>query len=526
MEAFFDELLPRQLRDEHVAGAAVAVVRDGRLLLAKGYGSADLEHGRPVEAGRTLFFLGSTGKLFTWTAVMQQVELGRLDLHADVNEYLDFRLPATYERPITVAHLLTHTAGFEEEMGVMLAAGEGDVPPLRALLLDRMPDRVYPPGRLSAYSNYGTALAGYVVERVSGEPFEAYVAAHILRPLGMTRSAAAQPLPPDLGADLSKGYRYRGGAYEALDFEWVAAAPAAPVRATVTDVARFMIAHLDGGRYGDGDARILQEATAREMHRQQFTHHPALAGLAYGFIVSHENGQDVIWHDGGTPRFLSHLVLLPEHRTGLFVVYNSPPANPRAAASAFLDRYFPAGPAPAPLGATDGGAHLAGLAGTYVPARVAPTSAQKLVDWIKAVDVAVGGDDRLLLAGQPYAEVEPGVFQQAGGERRLAFGRDARGRVSHLFWGPVAYLRVPRYQAPAAQLGALAVCLAVLASGLLAWPAHAWIGRRRGAPPPPVAARAARRLGALATRRRSRWSAGTSACCSGSAKRTCSRPPR
>jgi CubicO group peptidase (beta-lactamase class C family) len=496
VEAFFDELLPRQLREEHVVGAAVAVVQDGRLLFAKGYGYADLERRRPVEAERTLFYPGSAGKLFTWTAVMQQVELGRLDLHADVNDYLDFRIPATYDRPITLAHLLTHTAGFAEEMGVMLAAGQEDVPPLRELLIDRMPARVYPPGQLSAYSNYGTALAGYVVERVSGEPFEQYVAAHILQPLGMTRSAAVQPLPPDLAPDLSKGYTYRGGAYEALDFEWVAAAPAAPVRATVTDVARFMIAHLDDGRYGDGGARLLEEATAREMHRQQFTHHPALAGLAYGFIVSHENGQDIVWHDGGTPRFLSHLVLLPEHRTGLFVSYNTPPADPRAVATAFLDRYFPAGPPPAPL-AADGGAHLADLAGTYVPARVAPTSAQKLVDWIKAVEVAQDGDHRVLLAGRPYAEVEPGVFQQVGGERRLAFGRDARGHVRYLFWGPIAYLRVPWYQAPLVQLGLLAACLAVFASALVAWPVHAWIGRRRGDPPPPRAARAARWLAAL-----------------------------
>jgi CubicO group peptidase (beta-lactamase class C family) len=477
LEGFLDPLVARQLAEQHVAGAAVAVVKDGRLLFAKGYGYADVARARPVDADRTLFYPGSNGKLFTWTAVMQLAEQGKVDLHADVNRYLDFAVPATYPEPVTLAHLLTHTAGFEEQMGAMLAAGQHDVPPLRDVLVRRMPARVYPPGRLSAYSNYGTVLAGYVVERVSGEPYEQYVTAHILVPLGMTHSAAVQPLPATLAADMSKGYRYADGAYEPSDFEWIAAAPAAPVRATVTDMARFMAAHLENGRHGD--ARILREETAREMHRQQFTHDPRLAGLAYGFIVSHENDQDVIWHDGGTPRFVSHMVLLPEHRTGLFVNYNTPPADPRLVGSSFLDRYFPAGPPPARLPADDRGAHLVELTGTYVPARLNHTSAQKLVDWIKSVDVHTG-EGTLSFAGQTYAEIEPGLFQQVGGERRVAFGRDPQGRVAHLYWGPIAYLRVPGHRAPVPGLIALAACLAAFASALVAWPLHALV-RRRGA---------------------------------------------
>jgi CubicO group peptidase (beta-lactamase class C family) len=492
--AFFDGLMPRLLAEQHVVGAGVAVVKDGRLVFARGYGYDDLASGRPVEADRTLFYPGSNGKLFTWTAVMQLVEQGRLDLHADVNTYLDFAIPATYSQPITLAHLMTHTAGFEEQMAAMLAPSQRDVPPLRDLLVQRMPARVYPPGRLSAYSNYGTALAGYVVERVSGQPYEQYVADHILAPLGMTHSAAVQPLPHSLAADMSKGYRYANGAYEASDFEWIAAAPAAPVRATVPDMARFMVAHLEDGRYGD--ARILGEATAREMHRQQFSHDPRLAGLAYGFIVSHENDQEIIWHDGGTPRFVSHLVLLPEHRTGLFVNYNTPPADPRAVASAFLDRYFPAGPPPAPLPSTDRGAHLRDLAGAYVPARMSHTSAQKLVDWIKAVDV-VAGDGTISFGGQSYAEIEPGLFQQVGGERRASFGRDERGRVETLRWGPTAYLRIPSYRAPLPQLVVLAASLVVLLSAPAAWSLHALVRSRRRSAPWPAGARRARWLAGL-----------------------------
>src|SRR5215216_7896537 len=287
VEEFFDELIPKQLREEHLAGATVAVVKDGRLVFAEGYGYADREERVPVVADETIFYPGSAGKLFTWTAVMQLVEEGKLDLDADINTYLDFEIPDTYPEPITMAHLMTHTAGFEEQLAALLAEDEQDVLPLREFLIRYMPERVYPPGEYFAYSNYGTALAGYIVERVSGEPYEQYVSDHILKPLGMEHSAATQPLPPDLADDLSEGYHYRDGAYDAKDFEWVAAAPTAPVHTTATDMARFMLAHLQNGEYGD--KRILHESTALDMHRQHFTHDPRLPGMAYGFLTSREN---------------------------------------------------------------------------------------------------------------------------------------------------------------------------------------------------------------------------------------------
>ena len=220
VEAFFDELIPSQLREEHLAGATVAVVKDGRIVFAEGYGYADREQRTPVVADETLFYPGSAGKLFTWTAVMQLVEEGKLDLDADINTYLDFEIPDTYPEPITMAHLMTHMAGFEEQLAALLAEDEQDVLPLREFLIRYMPERVYPPGEYFAYSNYGTALAGYIVERVSGEPYEQYVTDHILKPLGMEHSVATQPLPAHLAADLSKGYHYQDGTYDAKDFEW------------------------------------------------------------------------------------------------------------------------------------------------------------------------------------------------------------------------------------------------------------------------------------------------------------------
>ena len=114
MEAFLDKLLGREMEKHHIAGAAVSVVKDGKLFFAKGYGYADLENGIPVDPEQTIFRIGSVAKLFTWTAVMQLVEQGKLDLDADINTYLDFRIPDTYPQPITLKHLLTHTSGFED----------------------------------------------------------------------------------------------------------------------------------------------------------------------------------------------------------------------------------------------------------------------------------------------------------------------------------------------------------------------------------------------------------------------------
>ena len=189
---------------------------------------------------------------------------------------------------------------------------------MREFLIRNLPERVYPPDEYFAYSNYGTAWPA-TFERVSGEPYEVYVEEHILKPLRMEHSAATQPLPPGLAADLSKGYHFENGTYEPADFEWVSAAPAAPVHATAPDMARFMLAHLERGSYGG--AHILQEETARDMHSRHFTQDPSLPGVSYGFVISRRNGHRLLLHDGESARFSTLVVLLPDERAGLFVMF-------------------------------------------------------------------------------------------------------------------------------------------------------------------------------------------------------------
>ena len=206
LEAFLDGMMPAQLEREDIAGAVIAVVKDGQVIFAKGYGYSDMAKRTPVTPDATLFRPGSTSKLFTWTSVMQLVEQGKLDLNRDVNDYLDFKIPPAFGKPITLRNIMTHTAGFEEVVKDLFVADAQHMGSLEYYVKNHIPARIFPPGTVPAYSNYATALAGYIVQRVSGKPFEQYVAENIYIPLEMKRSTFVQPLPEDLKPLMSKGY--------------------------------------------------------------------------------------------------------------------------------------------------------------------------------------------------------------------------------------------------------------------------------------------------------------------------------
>ena len=198
----------------------------------------------PVDPERTIFRIGSVGKVFTWTAVMQLVEQGKLDLDADINTYLDFRIPDTYPQPITLKHLMTHTPGFEDNaFGFASTTPEG-MEPIGEWLANNIPARVWPAGEVPAYSNYGATLAGYIVERVSGMPYEDYIEQHILDPLAMTKSTPRQPPPAALEADMALGYEYQDNAFQPQGFEYMTIVPAGSISSTArTSASRPCTAH-------------------------------------------------------------------------------------------------------------------------------------------------------------------------------------------------------------------------------------------------------------------------------------------
>ncbi len=473
MADFAGTVIQNQMADKHIPGAAVIVVKDGQVFLAKGYGYADLEKQAPVDPATTLFRIGSVTKLFTWTAVMQLVEQGRLDLDADINSYLDFRIPATFDQPITLKHLMTHTAGFEDRNFELYAASVERKQPLGNWLKTHVPARVHAPGLLPAYSNYGAALAGYIVERVSGLTYEDYLEQYVLSPLRMTRTTARLPLPGELSADRARGYVWANNAYQPWDSEISQMAPAGAISGTATDVARFMLAHLQNGQL-DG-SRILKEDTARQMHKQLFTFNPRVNGFAYGFYEMSQNGQRVIGHAGDTTSFHCLMALVPAQDLGVFVVYNSVGGGlqPEEFLKEFMDHYYPM--PQTQIMAADSGTlnNAARVAGSYRATRSSYTTMEAVTALLGPGTIAAAPDGTLLfnsaLGQRRYAEVEPLVFRQIDGDDVMVFQADEKGRITHAAQSeyPIrAFEKLEWYESPDFQLPLLGSALVLMVSTL------------------------------------------------------------
>jgi CubicO group peptidase (beta-lactamase class C family) len=443
VEAFLDGVMVAHMESYHIAGAVVAVVKDGELFFAKGYGYADVEKKKLVTADKTLFRTGSTGKLFTWTAVMQLYEKGLIKLDADINTYLNkFKIPETFPQPITMTHLLTHTPGFEDRFTGIGARTPKDIVPLGEYLARHMPARVRPPGQITAYSNYGTALAGYIVEVVSGIPYEKYVEENIFKPLDMMNSTFVQPLPAHLAENMSVGYEFKHGQYEAKEFELLGSmTPAGSMSCTAVDMANFMIAHLNAGAYRE--KRILKEKTVKKMHSQLFTNDAKTTGNAHGFWEYHHNNLRIIDHGGDTVYFHTLLSLVPEKNIGFFVAYNTrPERNPRSALlKAFLNRYYPMPDTidlkPLPKGKDN--QRLRRFAGSYRMARSSYTTYEKVAGLFPFLNISTTKDGKLLARSKQWTQVEPLVFQEVGGQDTMVFKEDQQGNITHVFLSPMPH---------------------------------------------------------------------------------------
>lgn len=484
LAAFFDGLITAQMQAHHIAGATVAVVRGDSVLFTKGYGLADRRARTPVRADATLFRVGSISKTFVWTAVMQLVAQGKLNLDADVNTYLkDVRVPATYPKPVTLAHLMTHTAGFEDQVIGLFARDPARLRPLGEVLKAELPARVRPPGEVASYSNHGTGLAAYLVEQVSGLRWDEYVEQRILAPAGLEHTTFRQPVPDRLSAGLSKGYAWQGNDYVEQDFEYVPLAPVGAASATAADMARYMQLHLRLGRVGT--TAVLDSATARRMQSPLFTPAPGLASLLHGFYEMNRNGVRVFGHGGDTFWFHSLMALLPEQQVGLFVSFNTDTGGAATGEvfRAFMDQYFPADvPALAPSAAAKD--RLAKYAGAYRSVRYSHTTLAKLAAAFSTLHVSVTDDGRLKTDAPEVAywvETGAGVFRKEDGLERLAFREDGGGRVTHLLVGDLpsmAMERVGWLDQPGLHLGLAVGCGLLFVLGLIGWPLATWSRRR------------------------------------------------
>ncbi|HKP70080.1 MAG TPA: serine hydrolase [Pyrinomonadaceae bacterium] len=477
--AFLDGILPNQLERGDIAGATVVVVKDGQVLFSKGYGYADLEKKIPVSPDETLFRPGSISKLFTWTAVMQLNEQGKLDLERDVNEYLDFKIPDAFGEPIKMKHILTHTAGFEEQVKDLFSAGEAS-PNLGDYLKTHIPARIFRPGTTPAYSNYATALAGYIVERNSGVPFEKYVEDNIFKPLGMTHSTFGQPLPAELTEKMSKGYRLASS--PPVPFEVVSPFPAGSMSSTAGDMAKFMAAHLNKGQ------GILRPETAEKMHSRLFTLDDAVPGMCHGFYEETRNGHRIIGHGGDTIAFHSDLHLILDSSVGFFISYNSGgkgDASPRSMLwDAFVDRYYPySNPAPVLESAK---ADAQSVAGNYMVSRRSEKSFVRAASVLGEAKVYPNEDGTIsvdALTGpnglpRKWEEIGPMKFREVDGQDLLVFKPDEDGAMQLIVPYPfMVFKRVGLVENGGILLPVLGLSLGIMALTLLLTPI-AWLVRR------------------------------------------------
>jgi CubicO group peptidase (beta-lactamase class C family) len=483
-EDFIDGSMAALQNTHHFAGAVVVIVSNGQVVFKKGYGYADFAERNPVDPGRTLFRVASNTKMFTWTAVMQLVEEGKLDLHTDVNRYLKgVQIPPTFPEPITLEHLMTHTPGFEDDVYGLFANTADRMHPLAELMRDKLPARIFAPGTVTAYSNYGTALAGLIVEQVSGFPYEKYLEDRVLAPLKMAQATIRQPVPANLAADLSKGYRWTGRLVE-QPFEYVPWAPAGGLSVSGEDMGRFMLAHLNDGALGDG--RILRAETARAMRGKLTSFSPKINGMLHGFMESNRSGVAAYGHGGDTIWFHSQTTMVPAHNLGVFVAFNTDSgAQARGPfMQAFFDRYFPTPFPKEPAPQKDGQARLDRFTGTYAQSRVSESDLTRIVKLVGAVSVVVD-DGYLVLRNQGpptrWRQVEPLVFAQVDGPRQLVFRENEQGEVTQFCTSPfcvVAMLRQPWWKGVIPQTLWLGVCAVVLVAALIGFPIAAILQRK------------------------------------------------
>lgn len=473
LEPFIDGLMKSEMDHGKIPGGVISIVKDGKLLFAKGYGFSDIERGAPVDPEKHLFRIASTTKLFTWTAVMQLVEQGRLDLDADINTYLrTFKIPATYKQPITLRHLMTHTAGFEEGgVGYGITTDLKGAPSIAQKLAAHIPARVSPPGTMPSYSNYGAALAGLIVEQVSGIPYEDYVEQRIFAPLGMRYATVHEPVPAALAPFKVVGYAREGGGFVRKPATYEGGfRPAGSGSVSAIDMTHFMIAALQGGQY-EGKS-ILTPTSMQRMQSPSFTLDPRLPPIGLGYYGQNIGGERAWAHGGSDPLFNTEMYLFPARQLGVFISFSGGQGDVAAEnlAKALIARLYPK-PQTAPNAMATGS--LEKYAGSYEFTRRNHSDIDKVYGLLSQLSVSVS-DNRLSMGSGDeevqLAPIAPNLFQEVGGTRQIAFRTNAAGDVTHMFLDFLSFApleRVPFFDRNGFWYPVLGLSLALFVSVIL-----------------------------------------------------------
>lgn len=481
-DAFIKQYMAGLRGSDAVPRAAFVLVHGASITLAKGFGKTAAN--TPVDPARTLFRAASNSKLITATAVMQLAEQGRWKLDDDINRYLPpaARIDATFAAPVTLHQLLTHTSGFEDRFAGGLAL-QGKGLSLAEYFARNRPRRAMPAGVEVSYSNTGIALAGYLVERASGEPFAQYAKRHIFDPLGMSRSSFEQPVPAEWRADLAGGAPTRARDIHFNPY------PAASLVTAPIDMGRFIAAHLSGG------GRVLSAASVADMHATHWRAQPSAPGVAYGFFEGMLNGHRALFHTGDSGDH-SVVLLLPDDAVGFYFVYTGTDEQASVRehlTRAFVDRFFPAPAGVAPAPALAAGESLEELAGTFRGARYSRSNYEKVKAMFNQVRVRPDGPGALAVQppgdGAPVhlVRVAPLTFRGDSGEM-VAFRRGADGRIAGFtlggsIWDPSSWDRVGALENGTLHFRLALIAILIVAARGLVWPVVALIRRVSRATP-------------------------------------------
>lgn len=489
VEWLADGIVSSVMAENNIPGLTLSVVKDGNIVLTKGYGYADAPDKIPVDPDNTLFRIGSVSKTFTWTAVMQLVEQGKLDLNENVNHYLKtFQLPEPNGAPLTLNDMMAHRPGYEDgALGYLFADNPEGVISLEEWLQKYMPAQVRAPGEAVSYSNYASALAGLIVQEVSGQDFNDYVEAHILEPLQMHHTSFREPLGADhpeqsiakrLENDFAVGHTRQSGQHIDAGFEYIhQVGPAGSASSTATDMAHYMIAHLQKGHFGD--KRILREKTAEQMRQRNFTDRMAMTDFAHGFFHSKIAGYDAYGHGGATLVFKTIMQIFPELQFGVFVSINQGPGTlpvyhipELLVKNLFPNKNTLANPKP-PADFAERGKRFVG---TYMNNRRSFTGLEKLsVLDASPAKVSVDDEGYLLIADgdvSAWVEIAPLTFRNVENDSVVVFDEDSNGNILRYNGerGHASYEKISFFETPAFLKIALGVMLFFSITTLLgAW---------------------------------------------------------
>jgi CubicO group peptidase (beta-lactamase class C family) len=403
-------------------GAAVVVVKDGRIIFSKGYGFADVVNAVEVDPGHTVFEYGSISKLFVYTTIMRLWEEGQIDLEADIRSYLPegFLQKLEFDQPITMLDIMNHTTGFEDYLFDVVLPSTRDHLTMEEALVACQPAQVYEPGRVSSYSNYAVALAAHIAEEKLGERFCDYLKGSVFQPLGMELTTAHPGLSdrPELLELKAKGYlRKSPGEFSPGPWSYIPLYPVGGINGTAEDLARFAMALMPPP--GEPGMLFEKEDTDEEMFTQTFRMGPGMTGFAHGFI-EWDGAVKGFGHGGNTASFSTQMNIVPEDRFGVIILTNAASEIPITSGltEALLGKGGSGKPVPGE-GLPDAGK----LDGAYVPARRMHSGFLELYGFLSMLEVEALDQNRieLRMAGQSaiLVQTSPYVFERLEAEGEI-----------------------------------------------------------------------------------------------------------